>query len=106
MKIGNPNQSRPKPEIHFDSNEKDLIDSEITHLLKVGAIEPTVHFPDEYISTIFVRKNKSGKYHMILKLKGLNKPNEKHHFKMDTLWSTVRLMIPNCFMASIDLKDA
>ena len=25
---------------------------------------------------------------------------------MDTLWSAVRLMTPNCFMASIDLKDA
>ena len=25
---------------------------------------------------------------------------------MDTLWSVIKLMIPNCFMASVDLKDA
>ena len=106
MEIGNPNQSRPRPEIQFDSNEKDIIDSEITHLLKLGAIEPAVHSPDEYISTMFVRKKKSGKYIMILNLKGLNKHIEKHHFKMDTFWSAVRRMTPNCFMASIDLKDA
>ena len=43
---------------------------------------------------------------MILNLKGLNKHIEKHHFKMDTLWSAVRLMTPNYLMASIDLKDA
>ena len=70
MEIGNPNQSRPRPEIQFDSNEQDVIDSEITHLLKLGVIEPAVHSPDEYISTIFVRKKKGGKYRMILNLKG------------------------------------
>ena len=43
---------------------------------------------------------------MMLSLKGLNKHIEKHHFKIDTLWSAVGLMTPNCFMASIDLKDA
>ena len=42
---------------------------------------------------------------MILNLKGLNKHIEKHHFKMDTLWSAVQLVTPNCFMASVDLKD-
>ena len=29
-----------------------------------------------------------------------------HHFKMDTLWTVVRMMKQNCFMASIDIKDA
>ena len=102
----NPNQTRPRPEIQFDSNEKEIIDSEITHLLELGVIEPAEHSPDEYISTIFVRKKKSCKYCMIFNLKGLNQHIEKHHFKMDTLWSAVRLMTPNCFMTSIDLTDA
>ena len=43
---------------------------------------------------------------MILNLKGLNKHNEYHRFKMDTLWCAVRLMTPECYMASIDIKDA
>eukprot|EP00493_Phyllostaurus_siculus_P008838 UN08947 len=25
---------------------------------------------------------------------------------MDTVWTTINMMRPNCFMASIDLKDA
>ena len=97
---------RPRPEIQFDSNEKEIIDLEITHLLELGVVELAVHSPDEYTTTIFVRKKKSGKYRTILNLKGLNKHIEKHHFKMDTLWSAVQLMTPNCFMASLGLKDA
>ena len=62
----------------------------------MGVIEPAVHPQDEYFSTIFVRKKKQRP-----------KPHiEKHHFEMDTLLSAVRLMTPNCFMASVDLKDA
>ena len=106
LEIRDPHETRPRPEIQFDSNEKEIIDSEITHMLELGVIEPAVHSPGEYISTIFVRKTKSGKYRLILNLKGLNQHIEKHHFKMDTLWSAVRLMTPNCFMASIDLTDA
>ena len=49
-----------------------MIDSEINHLLELGVIEPAVHSPGEYISTIFVRKKTSGKYRLILNLKGLN----------------------------------
>ena len=77
LEIGNPNQTRPRPEIQFDSNEKEIIDSEITHLLEMGVIELAVHSPGEYISTLFVRKKKSGKYRMILNLKGLNQHIEK-----------------------------
>ena len=62
----------------------------------MGVIEPAVHPQDEYFSIIFVRKKKQRP-----------KPHiEKHHFEMDTLLSAVRLMTPNCFMASVDLKDA
>ena len=43
---------------------------------------------------------------MILNLKHLNNYVEYHHFKVDTLWSVIKLMTPNCFMASVDLKDA
>lgn len=86
LEIENPTQLRLRPEIQFDSKEEGTITSEIAHLLEeLGVIEPAVHTPDEYISTIFVRKKKSGQYRMILNLKGLNKHIEKHHFKMDTL---------------------
>ena len=101
-----PRQAYVRPEIQFDQMEQIIIDKEITHLLALEVIEHTCHSPGEYISTVFVRKKKNGNYRMILNLKGLNEHIEYHHFKMDTLWSAVRLMTFNCFMASLDLKDA
>ena len=86
--------------------KKSLIHARITHLLELGVIEPAVHSPDDYISTVFVRKKKSGKHRMILNLKGLNQRIEKHHFNVDTFWSAVQLMAPSSFMASVDLPDA
>lgn len=43
---------------------------------------------------------------MILNFKNLNKHVQYNHFKVDTLQSVLNSMRPNCFMASIDLKDA
>ena len=59
-----------------------------------------------FISPIFLREKKDGSHCMILNLKALNKSIVYHHFKMDTLSSVIKLMRPNCFMATIDLKDA
>ena len=36
----------------------------------------------------------------------LNKSVNYEHFKMDTLWTVIRMMKPNCYMASIHVKDA
>ena len=88
------------------TKQKRWLLTEINHLQKLGVSEPACHSSGEFISTIFVRQKKSGKYRMILNLKGLNRHIEYHHFKMDTLWSAVRLMTPQCHMASLDLKDA
>jgi len=82
LEIGNPNQPWPRAEIQFDSKEKEIINSVNVHMLELGVIEPAVHCPDEYISSLFVRKKKSGKYCMILNLKGLKKHIEKHHFQI------------------------
>lgn len=43
---------------------------------------------------------------MILNLKDLNENVVYHHFKMDTFESALKLVRPNCYMASIDLKNA
>jgi hypothetical protein len=58
------------------------------------------------VSNIFLRKKKDGTYRMILNLKEYNKSIEKHHFKMDTLLSAINLVRQNCYMASVDLRDA
>jgi len=43
---------------------------------------------------------------MILNLKSQKKYVKYNHFKMDALQNVISLLTPNCFMASIDLKDA
>ena len=43
---------------------------------------------------------------MIVNLKELNKFVEYEHFKMDSIHTCIELMRPNCYMASIDLKNA
>ena len=73
---------------------------EITKLLGKGVLKL------EYFSPIFTRPKKDGSQRIILNLKSLNQHVTYHHFKMDSIWSAIRLMKPNCYMASIDLKDA
>ena len=87
--------------------EQTIINAEIRSLLQLGVVEHAVHSSGELISNIFVRKKKSGKCRMILNLKALNKHIEYHHFKMDSLWSAVKLMTPECYkLWCHDIKDA
>ena len=55
---------------------------------------------------IFTREKRDGSYRMILNLKQLNKHIEYEHFKMESLQSVLNIIRPNCWMASVDLKDA
>ena len=84
----------------------DQTKNEITTLLEKGVIVRPEREPGDYLSPIFLREKKDGSHRLILNLKGLNKSITYHHFKMDILSSVVSLMRPNCFMATIDLKDA
>ena len=90
----------------FNTSDSLIIDAEIQKLLSKGVIAPTQHEFGEYISPIFVANKKDGSYRMILNLKSFNQHIEYQHFKMDSVWTAIRLMTPNCYMASIDLKDA
>ena len=103
---GCPWQDHVPKEISFTPHEQNIIGEEISKLLEKGVIVETHHIPGEYISTIFIRPKKDGGHRLILNLKNLNDHVEYHHFKMDTLQSAIRLMKQNCFMASVDLRDA
>jgi hypothetical protein len=75
-------------------------------MLAKDVIEVTTHTPGEVVSNIFIRLKNDGSHRLILNLKGLNQFVTYHHFKMDTLNSMLKLIERNCFMASLDLKDA
>lgn len=83
-----------------------MIDQEIKNLLNMGAIVEACHETDQFLSSIFYRPKKSGEYRVILTLKNLNEFVVYHHFKMDTFESAVNLIKKNCFMASIDIRNA
>lgn len=89
----------------FSAEENDIISKEVANLFEKAAIVETSHEPGEVISSVFVRPKKDGSHRMILTLKNLNKHVQYNHFKMDTLQSVISLKTPNCFMASVDLKD-
>ena len=101
-----PWQNRVPTQKAFNVEETKIIEAEIKTLLLKGIIRPAPHEPGEFISTIFLRPKPDGTHRMILNLKKLNESVVYHHFKMDTLWTVGRMMKQNCFMASIDIKDA
>ena len=86
--------------------EQFKIDTELSYMFKLGVIEATVHEPGEFISSIFSRPKKDGTVRVILNLTKLNDFVEYHKFKMDTFSTVVKMIKPNCFMATIDLKLA
>ena len=101
-----PCQPRVPPQIRFNEKEQIIIDTEIKNFLERGIIEKAFHCEGEYISNIFIRPKKNGTYRVILNLKPLNEQIEYYHFKMDTFETALKMVTPNCWMQTIDLRDA
>ena len=90
----------------FSSLQQEAIDLEIDKLLTKGVIKECEHENGEFISPIFVTPKKDGGYRLILNLKDLNEDVEFSHFKMETFADILKLVKSNCYMASLDIKDA
>ena len=83
-----------------------IIDAEVEKLQGKKVISLCNHCQGEVLSSVFTRRKKDDSFRMILNLKRLNNEVTYHHFKMDTLAQALQLITKDCFMASIDLKDA
>ena len=90
----------------FNDAEKYLIQQEIKKLLKKRVIKECTNEQKEYVSPIFSENKSDGNIRMILNLKKVNKCLKYEHFKMDSIQTVLQNVTPNCFMASLDLKDA
>ena len=90
----------------FSPQECEIIDSEVQKLISKQVISLCKHADGEVISPIFTRQKKDGTHRMILNLSRLNSTVSYYHFKMETLMTALTLITKDCFMASIDLKDA
>ena len=84
--------------IEFNENDTAIIDAEISDLLAKKTIERvTIFDEDEFISNIFVRPKKNGKFRVIINLKHLNEFIEYNHFKMETFSAAIALVTKDCY---------
>ena len=102
-----------KPDVSYKPNqfankEFPAVASEIKKLLAKGIIIKSFHEEGEIVSVspIFLREKPDGSHRLILNLKETNKFVENFHFKMETITTILSLVRPNCYMGSIDIKDA
>lgn len=101
-----PHQRQPPRQHQFSRKEAATISAEFEKLVLKGVLLKSSHEEGEFPSTIFLKPNKDGTHRMILNLKKLNKFVAYHYFKMKSLKHVISMIRPNCFMASVDLKDA
>jgi hypothetical protein len=92
--------------LKFDEMETKLVNTEIERLLKSKVIKTCSRENGDFVSNIFGRPKKDGSVRLILNLKQLNEKIVYRHFKMDTIHNVISMVRPNCYMASIDIKDA
>ena len=101
-----PKQDRiPVPYV-LNRHQTDKISEEVEKLLVKNIIQVSPDPNSAFISNIFTREKQNGQIRIILDLTELNEYVEHKHFKMDTLQTALNLISKNCYLASIDLKDA
>lgn len=88
---------------HIESN---IIDKCIMELLESGFISTCTPCEKQFISLIFTVPKTNGKHRLILNLKDLNKFVQVRHFKMEDYRTALKLIDKNCYMTTLDLKDA
>ena len=74
--------------------------------MKKGVVKESFPEQAEILSAIFLRPKQDGSFRLILNLKQANQYIKDFHFKMETIHCVLKLIRPNCYMASVDIKDA
>lgn len=78
----------------------------IQNLESIGAISECQPCSGQYISRVFMIPKPNGKMRFILNLKGLNKFISTKHFKLEDIRTALKLISKECYIATLDLKDA
>ena len=60
----------------------------------------------QFVSPIFIIHKPDRGIRLILNLKSLNEYVKYRHFKMESIRSVLNLVTKDCFMCTVDLKDA
>ena len=94
------------PDNHISNDAISSVKVEINSLLAKGVVVPCTHEINEFISPIFMVPMPDNKIRLILNLKLLNSHVTYYHLKIDSIQSVTSMITQNCWMASVDLKDA
>ena len=100
-----PVQHQPPPN-NLPRADVDKIGKAMQALLNKKVIISCAKTPIEFVSPIFITPKKDGDVRLIINLKKLNESVENFHFKMDSIHTALKLITKDCWMASLDLKDA
>lgn len=82
------------------------ISFQISKLVKKRSISKVVPCKGQFLSPFFLVDKPNGDKRFILNLKKLNEHLNPPHFKMEDWKTVIRLLTPDCFLASLDLEDA
>ncbi|XP_059615632.1 uncharacterized protein LOC132261098 [Phlebotomus argentipes] len=99
-------QDNPPSEDDSSASELAKIKDLVEQLISKGAVEECYPEKNHFISKIFLIPKPDGSNRFIINLKRLNEFIDAPHFKMEDGRTVIRLMSENCYMASIDIKDA
>ena len=103
---GVPRQNRVPHPYRLGPNEMQVLQRELEKLGDKGVIEPAIPQEGQFISNVFLRPKPNGEFRLILDLTELNKWVAYEHFKMASLQTAIEMLRPECWMGSVDLKDA
>ena len=92
--------------VPFSAEENEFILAEFKTLQDKHVITECDHEGDEFISPIFLVPKDGDSFRLILNLRKLNESMPYMHFKMDTFDKVIKLVRQNCFMCTVDIKDA
>lgn len=101
-----PIQTTPAKVPSFCAKEHKIVSAEIESLLIRGAVTKCEPLPDQFLSSFFLADKSNGKKRFILNLKNFNNYVEAPHFKLEDTRTVLRLIQKDCYLTSIDLKDA
>jgi len=83
-----------------------IIDNLIERLTTIGAIENVEPCKNQFISSVFIVPKSDGTHRLVLNLRDLNNFVENSHFQMEDARTATNLLTSDCYMCTLDLKDA
>ena len=86
--------------------QKSQKEEEIRNLIKKQVLVECDYVQGEFPSPIFSVQKKNSTILLILNLMQLNQHIPYIHFKVENIGTVLDKLIENCFMATLDLKDA